>query len=85
MRSEICTAFNSLQMSHHRAHALPTEALQAARSGPEAAEEAGGGDLDASILGKRGDLALWLHNLARDHHSLGEDGRACAWTIRAIQ
>ena len=53
------------------------QSTQAAQLWPEAAEEAGGGDLDASVLGEGRDLALWLHSLTRHHHSLGEDGCAC--------
>ena len=52
------------------------------RSWPEAAEEAGGGNLDAAILGKGRDLALWLHCLTRNHDGLGEDGSACTWRDR---
>ncbi len=87
-RIELCVLLQSASV-HQSTHAvpvlcssvsygsLPTQNIQAARSWPEAAEEAGGGDLDASILCKGWDLALRLHHLARHHHSLGEDGCAC--------
>lgn len=63
---------------------MPTGAYRL-HSGPEATECAGSGDLDASVLCKRWDFAVWLHYLTRDHHSLGENGCACRRTHRVLR